>query len=306
MKKLWLTVSVFILLFAIGCGKEQNDQTGESGVPDREIVISGKKWTEQYILPHILGKYIESKTDYQVEVKEGLGPTPILTQALKDGDIDIYVDYTGTGLLTVLKGSLKPEDTKETVYERVKTEYKKQYNLVWTQPLGFNNTNAITLRKERATELGVETASDLAAISDQLTFGADPPFFEREDGYKSLVKTYGFKFKDTMDLDTNIKYAALNEKKVDVINAFTTDGFLPRFDLKVVKDDQNLFPPYYAAPIVRQETLDQFPELEKTLNELADKIDENTMAKLNARVDIDRESPDKVAEEFLKEAGLIQ
>ncbi|WP_158735750.1 glycine betaine ABC transporter substrate-binding protein [Alteribacillus sp. YIM 98480] len=310
MKQVWKRALVLITAFSLivsGCGTggEDADEGGGADASDEPIVISGKKWTEQYILPYILKGFIEDKTDYEVNINEGLGPTQILHTALTDRDIDMYVDYTGTGLLTVLKEELNPGDTPDDVYERVKEGYKDQFDIVWTEPLGFNNTYALAMREKQAEELGVETYSDLVPKSDQIAFGAAPVFYEREDGYDAMVETYGFDFKRTIDIDTNIKYSALQEGEVDAIDAFTTDGRIPRFNLKVLEDDKEFFPPYYACPLVRQETLDAYPDLEETLNELGGTLDEDTMADLNAQVDIDEKSPNDVAMRFLEENGLI-
>lgn len=304
MKKLLVLLSVTGLLLAACSGGSTGEQSEASA--KKPIVIAGKPWTEQYILPNILAEYIRAKTDYEVEVKESLGETPVLMQAIQDGDIDLFVHYTGTGLLTVLKEELAPGDTADTIYDKVKKGYKEKYNLIWTAPFGFNNTWALTLRNEDAEKLGVKTYTDLIEKSDTLVLGATSQFAEREDGYDAMLKVYPYNFKSLATLDPNIMYNAIKEKSVDVITAFTTDGRIPRFKLKVLEDDKNFFPPYYAAPVVRAEVLEQYPELEKILNELGDKITEDKMAELNALADIDKQEPKDIAKKFLKEAGLIE
>ncbi|TKD68717.1 glycine betaine ABC transporter substrate-binding protein [Pseudalkalibacillus hwajinpoensis] len=288
-----------IVMVLAACG-------GDSGSEESDpIVISGKPWTEQYILPHLLAEYIKANSDYEVEVDAGVGEVNILQQALVDGDIDMYVEYTGTGLEAVLKESADSSESADEIFKRVKKGYKDEYNLVWLEPLGFENGYTLALTEETNEGLNAETFSDLIAKSEQMVFGAPHAFYEREDGYETLVNAYGFNFKGTESLDPNIMYDALNEGEVDVIPAFTTDGRIARFNLVTTKDDKQFFPPYYAAPVVRQEVLDSHPDLEKVVNEFAGNISEEEMAEMNAKVDMDGKEPEDVAVEFLKNKGLI-
>ncbi|MGG1575404.1 glycine betaine ABC transporter substrate-binding protein [Fictibacillus sp. NRS-1165] len=276
------------------------------GTSEDTVVIAGKKWTEQYILPYIISEYVQEKTNYNVKVEEGLGETPILTEAIKKGDIDMFVEYTGTGLLTILKEKYSPDSSADEVYDKVKQGYRKKYQLEWLKPFGFENTYALALNQDTYKKMGVKTISELAPKSSQITFGGPTEFYEREDGYDAFVKTYNLKFKDKRSLDPNLMYSAVKEGKVDAIPAYTTDGRILRFNLQTLRDDKKFFPPYYAAPIVRQETLKKFPKLKKTVNELGGKVSEKDMAKMNARVDLDKKDPRDVAREFLKEKGLIK
>ncbi|MFC0189801.1 glycine betaine ABC transporter substrate-binding protein [Fictibacillus aquaticus] len=280
--------------------------TLRGGAGDEGIVITGKKWTEQYILPYIISEYVQDKTDYPVTVKEAIGETPILTEAIKKGDIDIYVEYTGTGYLTILKEKYDPSMKPEEIYEKVKEGYEKKYNLKWTKPLGFENTYAVALNPQVGKKLNVKTISELAPKSNELSFGGPTEFYEREDGYTPFIKTYGLNFKDKKSLDPNLMYSAVKEGKVDAIPAYTTDGRIVRFNLQTLEDDKKFFPPYYAVPIVREDTLKKYPKLEKVLNELEGKITEKDMAEMNAKVDLDKEDPRKVAQDFLKKKGLIK
>jgi osmoprotectant transport system permease protein len=270
------------------------------------IVIAGKKWTEQYILPYIVAEYVKDKTHYNVKVEEGLGETPILTQAIKKGDIDMFIEYTGTGLLTILKEKYNPELSPDEVYNKVKKGYHDRYQIEWLKPFGFQNTYALALNQEKYNQLGVKTASELAPHSSQLTFGGPTEFYEREDGYDPMIKTYGLNFKAHSSLDPNLMYAAVKDGKVDVIPAYTTDGRIVRYHLGVLKDDKKFFPPYYAAPIIREDTLKKYPKLKDVINELGGKISEKDMAEMNAKVDLDKKDPRDVAREFLKSKGLIK
>ncbi|MFG6496689.1 glycine betaine ABC transporter substrate-binding protein [Fictibacillus sp. UD] len=291
---LGVPIAALVLFFALRGGDED------------AIVITGKKWTEQYILPYLISEYVKDKTDYPVVVKEAIGETPILTEAIKKGDIDLYVEYTGTGYLTILKEKYDPSMTPDEIYEVVKKGYAKEYNLKWTKPLGFENTYAVALNPKTAKQVNVKTISELAPKSNQLSFGGPTEFFEREDGYTPFVKTYGLNFQTKKSLDPNLMYSAVKEGKVDVIPAYTTDGRIVRFNLKTLEDDKKFFPPYYAVPIVREDTLKEYPKLEGVLNELEGKISEKDMAEMNAKVDLDKEDPRKVAQDFLKSKGLIK
>ncbi|SUJ20557.1 Osmoprotectant-binding protein [Sporosarcina pasteurii] len=287
-------IFVALLFLLSACGKKE------------EIVISGKPWTEQFILPYILGHYIEGKTDYDVVYKEGLGEVAIMTPALDKGDIDLYVEYTGTGLKDVLKEESEAGESAESVYERVKKGYEEQFEVTWLEPLGFENGYTLAYSKDNAYD--AQTYSDIAAVSREknVVFGAPHAFYERKgDGYEDLAEVYDFSFSQTKSLDPNVMYEAVKSGEVDLIPAFTTDSRIQLFDLGTTKDDLAFFPKYDAVPVVRQETLEKFPELEKTLNELAGQITEEDMLKMNARVDIDQERPEDVAREFLIEKGLI-
>ncbi|RFU66581.1 glycine betaine ABC transporter substrate-binding protein [Peribacillus glennii] len=270
------------------------------------IVIAGKKWTEQYILPHIISEYVKDQTDYNVTVQEGLGETPIMTQAIRKGDIDMFVEYTGTGLMTILKEEYRPQDSADEIYNRVKQGYSEKYKLEWLKPLGFENTYALALNQETYKQQGAKTISELAPKASGIRFGGPTDFFEREDGYDAFVKTYNMSFSEKRSLDPNLMYSAVKEGEVDAIPAYTTDGRIVRFNLKMLEDDKKFFPPYYAAPIVREETLKKYPELKDVVNGLAGKISEKEMAEMNARVDLDKEDPREVARDFLKKKGLIK
>ncbi|MCA0989160.1 glycine betaine ABC transporter substrate-binding protein [Guptibacillus algicola] len=299
MKK--FTILMLGLAMVLGaCGG--NDSGSSESDP---IVISGKPWTEQYILPHIVGEYIKANSDYEVEIDEAVGEVSVIHQALVDGDVDMYVEYTGTGLETVLKGTADSDESADEIFQRVKEGYKEEFDLVWLEPLGFENGYTLAITQETNEGLNAETYSDLVPVSNEMVFGGPHPFYERIDGYEAMVETYGYDFKETESLDPNIMYDALNEGEVDVIPAFTTDGRIARFNLVSTEDDKNFFPPYYAAPVVRQDTLDSHPKLADIVNELGGKISEEEMSEMNAKVDLDGEEPEKVAMNFLKEKGLI-
>ncbi|ALC87946.1 glycine/betaine ABC transporter substrate-binding protein [Bacillus sp. FJAT-22090] len=297
MKRSLLTIGIAASLLLGACSSSNSEEA---------LVISGKPWTEQFILPQILGQYIESKTDYKVEYKEGLGEVAIMTPALEKGDIDLYVEYTGTGLKDVLKEESEVGESSESVLERVKKGYEEKFQATWLSPLGFENTYTLAYAKDK--DYDAKTYSDLVEVSrtGNMVFGAPHAFYEREgDGYDDFINSYPFTFTRTESLDPNVMYEAVKNGDVDIIPAFTTDGRIERFELQTTKDDLGFFPKYDAVPVVRLEALEKFPELEKVLNDLAGKISEEDMLKMNARVDIDGDKAEDVAHDFLVEKGLI-
>ena len=301
MKKEFIGVLAAGALILSGCGETGG---GESSDP---IIIGGKPWTEQYILPHILGQYIEANSDYTVEYEDGLGEVSILTPALEQGDIDLYVEYTGTGLKDVLKQESEPGQSSEEVLERVREGYEEELDATWLEPLGFENGYTLAYSKDKGYDAA--TYSELAEISqsEDMSFGAPHPFYERQgDGYDDMIATYPFEFSATDSFDPAIMYEAVNNGDVDVIPAFTTDSRIGLFDLQTTEDDLSFFPKYDAAPVVRLAALEEYPELEDLLNELAGQISEEDMLAMNARVDVDQDKPEDVARDFLVEKGLIE
>jgi len=280
---------------------------GISGCSDKagkKVVVASKPHSEQYILSEMITLLIENGTDISVEKKLGIGGgTANIHPAMESGEIDIYPEYTGTGWLFVLKEELINDP--EELYEAVKYAYAEKYNMKWLGMYGFNNTYALAMKRSAAEEMGIETYSDLAEKGGDLVFGAEYDFYEREDGYPGLEDAYGFAFEDMVELDIGLKYEAIGTDQVDVINAFSTDGLIKQFELKVLEDDKIFFPAYNAATIVRQETLDIYPELEAVLEKLTGQISDDEMTELNYLVENEKMDPEKVAEDFLKGKGLL-
>jgi len=294
MKKIFtLILIIFIAAILVGCDQDE-----------KKVVIASKPVTEQYILAEMLTLLIEEHTDFKVEKKLGIGGgTSNIHPAMLKGEIDIYPEYTGTGWLFVLKEELIADP--DELYEAVKKQYEEEFGILWLDIYGFNDTYALAVKNEIAKKYSLETYDDLAKVSNQLTFGAEYDFFEREDGYNGLKDTYGLNFKDTKEIDIGLKYEAIGSNQVDVINAFSTDGLLKEYDLKVLEDNKNFFPAYQAATLIREETLEKYPELRAVLDKLAGKISEDEMILLNFYVDKEKQDPKEVARDFLKEKGLI-
>ena len=280
------------------------------------VAVGSKQFTEQLIVGEMLALLLEN-ADYAVERQTGLAGTDVVHQALLSGEVDTYVEYTGTGLLAILGMDLPaatpaagaaatPVAGIDVVYDIVKDEYGKQFNVVWLDPLGFNNTYTLAMTEERAAELGVETISDLVAVAGDLTFGGTQEFLARPDGLPGLMEVYpGLEFGDVQGFDAGLVYQAVDSGDVDVISGFATDGRIPALGLVNLTDDSGFFPPYYAAPLVRQELLDEDPAVAEVLNSLAGMLDDQTMADLNAQVDVDGEEPEDVARTYLEEQGMI-
>jgi len=236
----------------------------------------------------------------------------ICFNALRGGDLDVYAEYTGTGLVNILKRDVI-SDPDET-YRVVREAFQETYGLVWLEPFGFNNTHTITVREDQAAALGIRTISDLAAYvrrraetgeGEKIEAGFNPEFMERPDGYTGLKTTYAFEFPKVYQMETGRMYKACKDGDVDVICAFATDGRIPAFGLRVLEDDKGFFPPYYAAPLVRREALEKHPRIRDALNRLAGALDDETMRSLNYRVDEKGENPYQIAHEFLTSKGLI-
>lgn len=291
-------VGLLVVVGLVGCRKPRTDETEGPG----RIVVGGKTFSEQFLLAEMLGILIEENTDLEVDVKTGLG-TKVLFDAIRADEVDLYVEYTGTGLMAILDMDLITDPDK--VYETVKKEYDERFNIKWLKPLGFNNTYAMVMRRDKAQELGLTTISDLAEIADQLVLGSTHEFAERTDGAPGLQEHYGFQFKEVKTMDPALMYQAVAQGSVDVISGFSTEGRIPAYDLVVLEDDKQFFPPYHAAPIIRGDVLEKYPELGDLLNQLAGRLDDQKMASLNAQIDVEKREPADVAREFLEQEGLI-
>lgn len=295
---LLVAIMVLSLLLVTGCGPEGDDGAGKP-----KIIVSSKNFTEQLIVGNMVGLLMED-AGYPVDYKLRLGGTGLVHEALVNGEINVYIEYTGTALTVMLKED--PLSDPDEVYERVKEAYQEKWNLVWLEPWGFNNTYTVTMQREVARELGIEKISDLKDKAGDLVIGATQEFIPRPDGLAGLEEAYGFKFKEAKGMDPGLMYQALKEGEVDAISGFATDGRIPALDLINLVDDLGYFPPYYAAPVVRGDLLEKDPGIAEVLNKLAYKIDDTVMAELNYKVDGDKKDPAAVAKKFLQDNGFIE
>ncbi|MFQ5695970.1 MAG: glycine betaine ABC transporter substrate-binding protein [Terriglobia bacterium] len=269
---------------------------------EQPIVIGTKNFTEQILLGELLAQHLEAR-GLPVERRFDLGSTFICHQALRAGEIDLYVEYTGTALLAILKEV--PAFDREEVYQRVQQAYAEQFNLVWTEPLGFNNTFAIVVRGADARRLNLKTLSDVAPHAGGWRAGFSYEFMERADGFAGLARTYGLAFSQpprTMEL--GLIYRALEERQVDIAAGSATDGILAARDFVMLEDDRHYFPPYYAVPVVRRETLERYPALRAALAELAGRFSEEEMRRLNYAVDGEQRDFKQVVREVRQAKGL--
>jgi osmoprotectant transport system substrate-binding protein len=284
---------LLIWILLAGCGSNA----------EKKIVIGSKNFTEQLILAELMAQHIEAKTDLKVERRLNLGGTFVCHQGLLSGELDLYPEYTGTAYSAILK--LPPQNDAPRVYQETQQAYRQRFNLEWTEPFGFNNTFAMVVRGEDARRLKLKTLADAAPHTPQWKAGFGYEFAERADGFPGLAKAYGLKFSGpprTMDL--GLIYRALSAKQVDMVAGNSTDGVLSRLDLVILKDNKRYFPPYQAAPVVRQQTLQKYPALRQALASLGDRISEAEMQQMNDRVDSQKQDVKKVVQEFRQSKGL--
>ena len=270
---------------------------------DKTINIATKPMTEGYILGQMLTELIEQDTDLKVNMTTGVGGgTSNIQPAIVKGEFDLYPEYTGTSWEAVLK---KEGSYDESKFDELQKEYKEKYNLEYVNLYGFNNTYGLAVNKDIAEKYNLKTYSDLAKVSNNLIFGAEYDFFEREDGYKELQKVYNMNFKKQIDMDIGLKYQAMKDKKIDVMVIFTTDGQLAISDVVVLEDDKKMYPSYRAGTVVRSEILSEYPELKPVLEKLNNILNDKTMADLNYQVESEGKKPEDVAREYLQEKGLL-
>ncbi|GMG81756.1 glycine betaine ABC transporter substrate-binding protein [Paralimibaculum aggregatum] len=275
------------------------------GAAADEIVVGGKNFTEQQLLSAITEQLLAGH-GFEVDNVAGMGSAAV-RQAMENGQIDVYWEYTGTSLITYNK--VEGRFTADETYAKVK-ELDAKVGIVWLNPSAANNTYALAMRKDDAAAKGIATLSDLSARVNgegDLVFASNAEFYARPDGLKPLQEAYGFEFgrSNVKRMDSGLVYQALKDAQVDVGLVFATDGRIPAFDFVVLADDKGYFPAYSLAPVVRAEVLEANPKLAELLNAMAAKLDDATMAALNARVDVEKVSVENVAAEFLKAQGLI-
>ncbi len=290
-----LLAMLTMLLAACGGGNAGGDVT---------VRVGSKDFTEQFILGEMYALVLE-EAGFTVERTMNLGATPVAQEALVNDELDVYPEYTGTGLLTVL--GLPTSSDPQEVYDTVNQQYQEQFNLTWLEPAPMNNTQALAMERERAAELGITTISDMAAQAGDLTMVGPPEFQEREDGLPGIQAAYGnFELQEYIAVDPGLRYQALTGGEADVSVAFGTDGEIAAFDLVLLEDDQNLFPPYQVAPVVRQDILEANPGIADALNGLSPLLTDSVMQRLNFEVSGNQREPADVAREFLVEEGLIE
>ena len=266
------------------------------------VIVASKPFGESFLLAEMFAQLLESR-GIAVERRFGLGATEIAFQALRTEAIDVYPEYTGTGLVALLDQS--PEGSAEDVFRTVSREFRERWGLHWLPPLGFENTYAIAVRRESAEADGLRTLSDLTRVSDGYIGGFSPDFIGRSDGLPGLQSAYGLRLQAQRSLLQAVKYEALDLEEVDVVDGYSTDGLIDRYDFVVLEDDLDFFPPYQASPLVGRRLWETHPEAVRALSELAGMLDEEVMRALNRRVEVDGEEFETVARDVLTEMGLV-
>ncbi|HYU36456.1 MAG TPA: glycine betaine ABC transporter substrate-binding protein [Gemmatimonadales bacterium] len=283
------TVGRWLLSVAVLTGCAQRDR----------IVVGSKNFTESDLLGEIVAQQIERRTGLSVERRFHLGGTFVCHHAITSGQIDLYVEYTGTAYTAVLKHA--PVADRDSVYHTVARDYAQRFGLAWVKPFGFNNTFAITVRHRDATRYGLSRISDLAPLAPRWRAGFGYEFLERADGFRGLANVYGLRFASPPTaMDLGLTYRALAEGKVDVIAGNSTDGQIQALDLLVLEDDRHYFPPYEAAPVIRLTTVTRHPQVAAALAQLAGRISDVEMRRLNALADVEHRDIASIARDWLR------
>lgn len=310
MRRKWKLVSVVLAaillagLLLSGCSQQSKDKSGTSG---NKLVIASPNFAEPQILSEMVRQLLEAKLNITVDHKRNFQGSTATHQALETGDVQMYVSYTGTQFTGILGMEVTEEwKNREKVYQYVRDQFHEKFKVKVFEPLGFNNTYAVAVRQETAEKLNMSKASDLAAHCQDMTIATDPTFQERKgDGWRELAETYGYNFKNVVGMSYDLMYQALKTKDVDAAVAYSTDGRIPGFDLVVLEDDLNFFPPYDGVLFVSEAALEKYPQIEEIVAPLIGSFSEEIVAELNSRVDVEKKEPEQVAREYLKEKGLL-
>jgi osmoprotectant transport system substrate-binding protein len=267
--------------------------------------VGSKNFTEQFIVGELYAAMLEH-AGFEVERKLNLGGTVAAHEALAGGAIDLYPEYTGTGLTTVMKRDgtgIAADD--DAVYWTVRAFYEKEFGLIWLKPSGDDNGHVMVVRPETAQQLNLHKLSDLARVAGKLRLGAGPEFSERRDGLKGLKEVYGVQFGEFRHFAAlRLRYDALSQKQIDIANGFATDWQIATEKFRVLEDDRHLFPPFVLAPVVRPRVASNARAVE-ALEKVGPLIGVQTMRELNRQVEVDRKTPKSVAAEFLRSRGAI-
>ncbi|MEO5771308.1 MAG: glycine betaine ABC transporter substrate-binding protein [Burkholderiaceae bacterium] len=272
------------------------------GAAQAQVRVGSKNFTEQFVLGELYSQAFEA-AGMKVEKKLNLGGTLIAHKALEEKQIDFYPEYTGTMLLAVLKADSMTD--AKAVYDKVKSEYAAK-GLVVLNQANVNNTYVLVVKPETAGKYKLETLSDVAKVAKELSLGAGPEFRDRKDGLPGLKAKYGIEFKEDQQLAIGLRYNALKNDQIQVVNGYSTDGMIAAMKLTRLKDDKGLWPPYFLAPVVRKEALDANPKIAEVANRVSALLDEATMAALNYQVDGEKQEPKDVAQAFLKSKGVVK
>ena len=300
--------SIIILLVAavMISGMVSGALTGCSKQNDGIIKIATKPMIEQYILGETLGLLIENTTDYSVSITKGIaGGTSNIHPAMLSGDFDIYPEYTSTGYVVVL-GNSAAGVSDDDIWDTLINDYNSEFDMTWIAHYGFNNTYCLAIREEVARQYNLKTTSDLATVADKLVFGANPDYYERADGFNALCDAYGLRFKNTVEIDVGLRWAAVMSGDIDVTNSFTTDAELIANNAVVLEDDLHLQVNYFCSTVARNDTLKKYPKLKPALEKMEGLISDAEMSQLNYQVSVEGKDERDVARDFLVAKGVIK
>lgn len=299
-KKILVCIFAVMVLFFVG------NIGADKMMKKNKLIIAGKLGTEPEILINMYKILIEENMDnVDVELKSGFGKTSFVFNALKSGEIDIYPEFTGTAVFTFLKENPVSNDAAE-VYSQAKKGMAEKFDMIYLSPMKFNDTYALAVPQKFAEENNLMKISDLEKIKDKIKAGFTREFNDREDGYKGLKKLYGFELPDIKEFEPKLRYVAVQNGDINLIDAYSTDSELAKYNLVVLEDDKKLFPPYQGAPLLRKDTLKKYPQLETILGKLQDKITDAEMREMNYEVGVDGKRAEDIAREYLKKNGLIK
>ena len=298
-KKLLITVGAMILIILLVIVVPLFGKKGDT------ITLAGKLGSEPSIITNMYKILIEDETDDTVDVKDGMGKTSFLFNALKSDDIDGYLEFTGTVLGELTKEDLKSKK-EDAVYQQAKQSLEKKYDMTMLKPMKYNNTYALAVKKDFAKENNIKTIGDLQKVEDKIKPGFTMEFNDRPDGYKAVSKAYGLNLSNVKKMEPKLRYTAVEKGDINLIDAYSTDAELKQYDMVVLKDDKHVFPPYQGAPMFKEKFLKEHPEIKKPLNQLAGKITDEQMQEMNYKVTVKKEDPYKVAKAYLKKEGLVK
>lgn len=271
-----------------------------------KMTIGAQTYTETKIMAYMYKELIEDQTDVKVDVKEDLATSPIVLEGMQKGELDMSTQYTGTAIASY-EDIETPEDSDATIEQAKELFGGEDFEFEVLEPLGFANTYAFTVRQDLADEYDLEKVSDLEDIAEDFSAAFDTAWLERDnDGYPAFQETYGFEFGDSSPMEIGLVYDAVKNDDVDVVLAYSTDPRIVAYDLKILEDDKSFFPPYDAVPTIRQELLDENPEIEEAIEPLIGAFDEDLIGELNGKVDLDEEEIQDVAVDYLKSQDLIE
>ncbi|MGX6979385.1 ABC transporter substrate-binding protein [Vagococcus elongatus] len=291
---LGLIVVISIVLFS-GCSSKGG-----------KVTIASKQFTENILLSEMYAQLVEAKTELEVERKQNLGGTSICFPAMEKGEIDIYVEYSGTAYNEILKLPDSTGLSADDIYDIAVKKLKDDYDITMFKPIGINNTFALAMLRTKAEEMNIQSMSDLSEPAGELRFGANHIFYTRDaDGFDPMIELYDLNFKEALKMDTSLLYDAIEQGKLDIMVVYATDSLLKKYDMVILEDNKELFPPYHGAPICPNKVLEEHPELKEVLDLLDGRISDTEMQELDYEIDVNGKTPEEVAKKFLTDEGLL-